>query len=106
MNRIGQPVQVRVVPSSPASVASSSSSSQKQLNIDVRLNVDIESGKVRLSVPQQQGTDYGLLKPATSSTQPAILTDDRSSGSAISRHSNRSQQQLHVGVATVQKPPE
>lgn len=106
-------MQLRVLPSAPASVASgSSSSTQKQLNIDLRLNVDIDNGKVRLSVPNQSSAisvEPGAFKPTTSSTQP-LLVDHRSlNGSVNSRSSSHSQQQLPAGAVytlEVQKPPE
>jgi len=84
MKRVSQPVQVRIIPRAPSSVESgSSNSSQKQLNIDLRLNVDIDSGKVQLSIPNQGpsqqsiGSNTKTFKPATSSTQPALHLEEQ-----------------------------
>lgn len=37
--------------SGPASIASDNS--RKQVSVDVRVNIDMETGKIRLSVPSQ-----------------------------------------------------
>jgi hypothetical protein len=69
MNRVGNQIQIRVVHPPPQSVSSSNSNNQRQLNIDVRLNVDMQSGKIRLSVPEQGTSTASALQFNSSTTR-------------------------------------
>jgi hypothetical protein len=104
-------MEMRVVRPLPQSMSSSNSNVQRHLDINVRLNVDMNNGKVMLTMPDQ-GTSKSsalpvelpmmnltptdnnpltnqFMKPATSSTQPPFVDSSSSRTSGMSRQSLR-----------------